>query len=52
MKYDGSSHGSLVSGTQPPKEPFSPSAKAFTLIDGEVYEDPIINIRTGEQTWY
>jgi hypothetical protein len=52
LKYDGCFHGSLLSGTEPPKEPFPPGAKAFALVDGEVYEGIIVDIPLGPQTWY
>jgi hypothetical protein len=52
LKYDGSFHASLISGTQAPKEPLPPGSKAIAMIDGEVYKGVVTDIPLGAQTWY
>jgi hypothetical protein len=52
LHYDGGSTPALVSGDEPPKEPFPPGAQVYAMIDSNVYEGRVISVPTPSAQWY
>jgi hypothetical protein len=49
---DGGFTPALVSGHQPPKEPFPPGAQVYAMIDSDVYKGRVILVPTPPAQWY
>jgi hypothetical protein len=52
LHYDSGFTPALISGDQPPKEPFPQGAQVYAMMDTEVYEGKIISVPIPFAPWY
>jgi hypothetical protein len=52
LHFDGGFTPALVSGDQPPKEPFPPGAQVYAMIDTKVYKGRVLSVPAPSAQWY